>query len=100
MYGKPNARGNENDGISDCPVCVVLSVCMVHYPGFLPAPILTIVPNTTVVRGVPIMTALQATLDCAIVPVFDVWVENSYRRVNADCAGYNGLLFLVGCKIG
>ncbi len=46
------------------------------------------------------MTALQATLDCAIVPVFDVWVENSYRRVNADCAGYNGLLFLVGCKIG
>ena len=34
------------------------------------------------------MTALQATLDCAVVPVFDAWVENSYRRVNAEDGAY------------
>src|SRR5208282_3310047 len=83
------ARGNDYDGCNDCPVCVVYSVCVVYYPGFLPAPILTISPNTTIVRGETIMTALQATLDCAVVTVFDVWVENAYHHCRNEDGEYD-----------
>ena len=35
------------------------------------------------------MTALQATLDCAVVTVFDVWVENAYHHCRNEDGEYD-----------